>query len=31
MFLPPDVWPLNVVVVRGGDRTILIDAGLAHV
>jgi glyoxylase-like metal-dependent hydrolase (beta-lactamase superfamily II) len=30
MFLPPDVleWPLNVVVVRSGDRTILIDAGL---
>jgi glyoxylase-like metal-dependent hydrolase (beta-lactamase superfamily II) len=30
MFLPPDVfdWPLNVVVVRGGGRTILIDAGL---
>ncbi|HEY2500458.1 MAG TPA: MBL fold metallo-hydrolase [Mycobacterium sp.] len=30
MFLPPDVleWPLNVVVVRGGDRTVLIDAGL---
>jgi glyoxylase-like metal-dependent hydrolase (beta-lactamase superfamily II) len=30
MFLPPDMleWPLNVVVVRSGDRTILIDAGL---
>ncbi|WP_433578860.1 MBL fold metallo-hydrolase [Nocardia brasiliensis] len=30
MFLPPDVleWPLNVVVVRIGDRTILVDAGL---
>src|SRR4026207_1913984 len=30
MFLPPDVleWALNVVVVRSGDRTILIDAGL---
>jgi glyoxylase-like metal-dependent hydrolase (beta-lactamase superfamily II) len=29
-FLPPDVldWPLNVVVVRSGDRTILIDAGI---
>ena len=29
-FLPPDVleWPLNVVVVRSGDRTILVDAGL---
>jgi glyoxylase-like metal-dependent hydrolase (beta-lactamase superfamily II) len=29
-FLPPEVleWPLNVVVVRSGDRTILIDAGL---
>ena len=29
MFLPPDVldWPLNVVVVRSGGRTILIDAG----
>ncbi|OBB58228.1 MBL fold metallo-hydrolase [Mycobacterium sp. 852013-51886_SCH5428379] len=29
-FLPPDVldWPLNVVVVRTGDRTILVDAGL---
>ena len=29
-FLPPDVleWALNVVVVRSGDRTILIDAGL---
>ncbi|CAN3131333.1 MBL fold metallo-hydrolase [Mycobacterium sp. smrl_JER01] len=30
MFLPPDVldWPLNVVLVRSGDRTILVDAGL---
>jgi len=30
MFLPPDMleWPLNVVVVRSGGRTILIDAGL---
>ena len=30
MFLPPDVldWPLNVVVVRSGGRTILMDAGL---
>jgi glyoxylase-like metal-dependent hydrolase (beta-lactamase superfamily II) len=30
MFLPPDVleWPLNVCLVRSGDRTILIDAGL---
>lgn len=30
MFLPPDVleWPLNVVVVRSGGRTMLIDAGL---
>jgi glyoxylase-like metal-dependent hydrolase (beta-lactamase superfamily II) len=29
-FLPQDVldWPLNVVVVRTGDRTILVDAGL---
>nr|WP_090275172.1 MBL fold metallo-hydrolase [Mycolicibacterium komanii]CRL68119.1 beta-lactamase superfamily metal-dependent hydrolase [Mycolicibacterium komanii] len=29
-FLPRDVldWPLNVVVVRSGDRTILVDAGL---
>jgi len=29
-FLPPDVleWALNVVVVKSGDRTILIDAGL---
>ncbi|MGV7830068.1 MBL fold metallo-hydrolase, partial [Mycobacterium kansasii] len=26
----PDLleWPLNVVVVRSGDRTILVDAGL---
>ena len=31
MFLPPDVleWALNVVVVRSGGRTVLIDAGLA--
>ncbi|MGV0794890.1 MBL fold metallo-hydrolase [Mycolicibacterium sp. XJ1819] len=30
MFLPPNVldWPLNVVVVRSGGRTILVDAGL---
>jgi glyoxylase-like metal-dependent hydrolase (beta-lactamase superfamily II) len=30
MFLPPEMleWPLNVVVARRGDRTILIDAGL---
>lgn len=30
MFLPPDAydWALNVVVVRSGDRTILVDAGL---
>jgi glyoxylase-like metal-dependent hydrolase (beta-lactamase superfamily II) len=30
MFLPHEVldWPLNVVVVRTGDRTILVDAGL---
>ena len=30
MFLPRDVleWPLNVVVVRSGGRTILIDAGI---
>ncbi|WP_078323848.1 MBL fold metallo-hydrolase [Mycobacteroides salmoniphilum] len=30
MFLPPEVvdWPLNVVVVRSGDQTILVDAGL---
>ncbi|QDV24226.1 MBL fold metallo-hydrolase [Aureliella helgolandensis] len=30
MFLPADAfdWPLNVVVVRSGGRTILIDAGL---
>jgi glyoxylase-like metal-dependent hydrolase (beta-lactamase superfamily II) len=29
-FLPPDLleWALNVVVVRSGDRSILIDAGL---
>ena len=30
--LPPDVfeWALNVVVVRSGDRTILIDAGMGR-
>ena len=30
MFLPPDAfdWPLNVVVVRSGGQTVLIDAGL---
>ena len=30
MFLPPDAfdWPLNVLVVRRGDQTILVDAGL---
>ena len=30
MFLPPDAfdWSLNVVVVRSGEQTILIDAGL---
>lgn len=30
MFLPPEMldWPLNVVLVRSGGRTILIDAGL---
>ncbi|WP_280424081.1 MBL fold metallo-hydrolase [Nocardia carnea] len=30
MFLPPETldWPLNVAVVRSGDRTILIDSGL---
>src|SRR5215475_7473483 len=30
MFLPPDMleWALNVVVVRRGDRTVLIDAGI---
>lgn len=30
MFLPPDAfdWPLNVLVVRSGDRVILVDAGL---
>lgn len=30
MFLPPDVleWALNVVVVRSGDRTMLVDAGM---
>ena len=30
MFLPPDAfdWPLNAVVVRSGEQTILLDAGL---
>ncbi|KRR02855.1 MBL fold metallo-hydrolase [Bradyrhizobium jicamae] len=30
MFLPPEMidWPLNVVVVRSGEQTILVDAGL---
>ncbi|QNP68978.1 MBL fold metallo-hydrolase [Streptomyces roseirectus] len=30
MFLPPEVcdWPLNVAVVRSGDRTVLVDSGL---
>ncbi|QFY63327.1 MBL fold metallo-hydrolase (plasmid) [Rhizobium grahamii] len=30
MFLPPDAfdWPLNAVVVKSGDKTILVDAGL---
>ncbi len=30
MFLPPDAfdWPLNVLVVRSGEQTILVDAGL---
>jgi glyoxylase-like metal-dependent hydrolase (beta-lactamase superfamily II) len=30
MFLPPDVleWPLNVIVLRSGGRTILVDAGI---
>ena len=30
MFLPPEMldWALNVVVVRSGGRTILIDAGM---
>ncbi|MGE0155037.1 MAG: MBL fold metallo-hydrolase [Reyranellaceae bacterium] len=30
MFLPPDAfdWPLNVLVVRSGDQTILVDSGL---
>ena len=29
-FLPPEVvdWPLNIVVVRSGEQTILVDAGL---
>ena len=31
-FLPPDVleWALNVVVVRSGGRTILVDAGIGR-
>jgi glyoxylase-like metal-dependent hydrolase (beta-lactamase superfamily II) len=30
MYLPPEVldWPLNVAVVRSGDKTVLIDSGL---
>ncbi|MDQ0011602.1 glyoxylase-like metal-dependent hydrolase (beta-lactamase superfamily II) [Luteibacter jiangsuensis] len=30
MYMPPDTfdWPLNVMVVRSGEQTILIDAGL---
>ena len=30
--LPPDVfkWPLNVVVVRSGGRTVLVDAGVGE-
>jgi glyoxylase-like metal-dependent hydrolase (beta-lactamase superfamily II) len=30
MFLPPDAfdWPLNILVVRSGGRTILVDTGL---
>jgi hypothetical protein len=30
MFLSPEMldWPLNVVLVRSGGRTILVDAGL---
>src|SRR6185312_13189455 len=33
MFLPPDAidWALNVVVVRRGGQTILVDAGLGGV
>src|SRR5262245_51228573 len=33
MFLPPDVleWALNVVLVRSGGRTILVDAGMGGV
>ena len=32
MFLPPDKfdWPLNVLVVRSGDQTILVDSGLGE-
>jgi glyoxylase-like metal-dependent hydrolase (beta-lactamase superfamily II) len=32
MFLPPDKfdWPLNVLVVRSGNRTILVDSGLGE-
>jgi hypothetical protein len=30
MVLPPEAfdWPLNVLVLRSGDRTILVDSGL---
>ena len=30
MYLPPEVtdWPLNVAVIRSGDKTILVDSGL---
>jgi glyoxylase-like metal-dependent hydrolase (beta-lactamase superfamily II) len=30
MFLPPEMldWPLNVIVLRSGGRTVLVDAGL---
>ena len=30
MFMPPDAfdWPLNVMVARSGDQTVLIDAGM---
>src|SRR5689334_22282926 len=30
MFLPPDTleWPMNVVVVRSGRQTVLVDAGI---
>src|SRR5262249_32211012 len=32
MRLPPDdfMWPLNVVVLRSGDRTVLIDTGVGE-